>query len=130
MKLTMCLLGAAIALSAGLAAAAQDGAAAGADEFKRNQNTPTDKQGTPHSRSADRAAQRADMKAKNKAGEIPRAGDDWGAAANKQAAREGTHDTRSAERDAKRAEMKQVVKAGEMPVTTEASVASVPGKSR
>jgi hypothetical protein len=129
MKLQLSLLSAAIVLGASLPALAQTSSSP-TSEYSRNKNEPAPKQGTKESRSAERKAQRADMKAQNKAGELPTAGDDWGANGNKPAPKEGTSESRSAERKSKRSEMKQVVKAGEMPVTTEADVSKVKAKAQ
>lgn len=126
-KILVALPLATLALALAQPAFAQ-GTAPAKDEWQRNQNMPAPKTGTSESRSTERKARRAEMKAANKAGEIPEAGEDWGHQAPQKPA--GTHETRSAERKVKRAEMKQSVKDGTMPVTTEAEVSKVPTATR
>ena len=98
------------------------------NEWQRNANTPAAVTGTHETRSSERKAKRAEVKAANKAGQLPDAGEDWGNAAP--AALAGTHETRSAERKAKREEIKQAVRSGTLPVTTEAEVGKVPASAR
>jgi hypothetical protein len=93
-----------------------------ANEYERNQNAQKPRQGTHDTRSAERKAKRADLKAEAKADGLPKSEENWGMNDNRPAAVSGTHDTRSAERKQKRAELKQVNKSGQMPVTNEAVV--------
>lgn len=107
---------------------AQGANASGRDEYQRNGNVPAPKTGTSESRSTERKARRAAVKATAKAGGIPDVGEDWGNEPPRMP--EGTHATRSAERKANRAEIKQSLKAGTFPVTTEADVGKVPTTTR
>jgi len=128
MKLQLTVLAAAMVLGTAFSATAQT--TKSANEYERNLNAPPPKQGTKESRSAERKAQRAEMSAANKAGELPKPADEWTSNKNNPAALAGTSESRSADRKAKRGEMKQVVKAGDLPVTNEADVNKSPTKTR
>jgi hypothetical protein len=127
MKKTLLVLGTALVVV--LLLPAWVGAAPRVTEYERQQNVPTKREGTHQSRSAERKAKRAEVKAENRNDEIPNDGEDWGSNGNVPPAVSGTKASRSAERKENRAEVKELERSGEFPITNEA-VVNQPAKAR